>query len=391
MRRRMFIKIFAAMTSGLVVLFFSQESIIRNKIIGRLRCYLKDLKNEPKIAISSFEFPPGHENVSVEMVLNSRCNSDSTDNQKYLHWGIFDKSKELSDTQINQIIETSKIDTLFDKDIDIIKDKNILTISAGTTSNDSLAMIEAGMQQQAVCLACAALGTGMKFQNLGVSGKTLQDGKFGTTKLVVAPMKESYNGSFWSKDVPTGWKGWKKGNLPDPVRDGQNSSLSVFSGLKYEIQGERKISIEEIGQLLWAAKGRTPHLYKSKPWGMTIPIWTDKLEITSIFVFHKNKLSKYINWENGHPTHSLEWKQNFNVDLFSSTFKNNNSPNDCYFIFYRNDNYNRAFWEIGYELYNTILEANAFDIPFKIKIVSEQMKRKLHNNKIGIPEVVIEI
>ena len=29
----------------------------------------------------------------------------------------------------------------------------------------------------------------------------------------------------------------------------------------------------KISQLLWAARGRTPHYVKSHPWGLTIPTW----------------------------------------------------------------------------------------------------------------------
>ena len=44
------------------------------------------------------------------MALNSRCTSDYTGNQKYHHWGMFDKTKRLTDEQTkkrNQLIATN--------------------------------------------------------------------------------------------------------------------------------------------------------------------------------------------------------------------------------------------------------------------------------------------
>lgn len=391
MRRKMFLKILITVVGSYVVLFFSKKSVIRNKILGRLRSYLTILEDRAIPEIGEFQFPDGYLKVSVETVLNSRCNSDSTNNQKYIHWGMFDNSKKLSDTQIEQIIEISKINLFFNENTEIIKNKNRLTIATAASDNSPVAMIEAGMQQQAICLACAALGIGMRFQNLGIAGKRIPNGKLGTTNIVIAPMKKSYNGSFWSKNKPAGWKAWCTGNLPEPSRDGLIPYLSVVSELKSEGQSQQKISMKTIGQLLWAAKGRTPHLYKSKPWGMTIPIWTDKIEITSVFLFFKNRLSKYINWKNGHPTHSLEHNNDVKISQFLSTLDEIGSIDECYLIFNRNDQYNRALWEIGYELFNTIVEASALKIPFKITFLSKEQQQNLAIEQTGTPEVVIAL
>ncbi len=38
---------------------------------------------------------------------------------------------------------------------------------------------------------------------------------------------------------------------------------------------------------------------------MTIPTWTDRIEITTVYALREDRLSRYINWENNRPTHTL--------------------------------------------------------------------------------------
>ena len=64
-------------------------------------------------------------------------------------------------------------------------------------------MIESGMQQQAICLICAALGVGMVFKNLSDNGVSFSDKYYATTRIQLDPMKPSYNGSSWSKLFPS--------------------------------------------------------------------------------------------------------------------------------------------------------------------------------------------
>ena len=35
----------------------------------------------------------------------------------------------------------------------------------------------------------------------------------------------------------------------------------------------RRSGSKDVSQLLWAARGRTPHKYRGREWGMTIPTW----------------------------------------------------------------------------------------------------------------------
>ncbi len=96
MIRRMFLK-FIGILSILSIGFFFIESTLLNKIIGRIKLKLNPPpKLPPEIKRSIAKLPPEGENISVEMALNSTCNSDPTGNQKYHHWGMFDKNAKLS-------------------------------------------------------------------------------------------------------------------------------------------------------------------------------------------------------------------------------------------------------------------------------------------------------
>ena len=64
------------------------------------------------------QFSTGGDAISVEMALNSRCTSDSDGNPRKFHWGMFNRTKKLSDEQIKKIIGLAKIPRFSHRKVD---------------------------------------------------------------------------------------------------------------------------------------------------------------------------------------------------------------------------------------------------------------------------------
>lgn len=391
--RRMFLK-FIGIISLFSIGFFSIESTLRDKIIGKIMFKLNPPPRGPAMSEKSIaKLPAEGENISVETALNSRCNSDSTGNQKYHHWGMFARNTKLSQEQLQGIVKFARIPRFTDKKAEISLEKNVITfVVEGSTKGllKDLVMVESGMQQQAVGLVCAALGVGLVFQNLGINGRTIKGNYFGTVKNILNPMKPSYNGSFWSTSPSLSRKSWQKGNLPDPIRSGQNSLVSVLSELKINNNSTKKATDADLSQLLWAARGRTPHYYKSKPWGLTIPFWTDKFDVSSVFLISKHRCHKYINWDDGRPTHSIQKIKEFDRQFTNALAENFPNYNNIV-VLGRNDDNARALWEIGYQLINIMAQAHALQLSYQAALLDETQKSFLRSTGIDEPVALVTV
>jgi len=245
-------------------------------------------------------------------------------------------------------------------------------------------MIQSGMQQQAIGLICAALGIGMVFRSLGKNGKIINASNYATTRIHIDAMKPSYNGSFLSCSAPAGINPWQSGNLPDPKRNGDKALIPTLQNLKIKNSGN-KISIESISQLLWAARGRTPHFYKSKPWGMTIPTSHGDQNISSVYLIMESKLHKYVNWHNGSPTHSIETECDISREI-NKTLCQIFPFYNCFIVFSKNESLERSLWEIGYQILNTLLQAAALNLTYESILLDDSQKDFFHH--IGINEPV---
>ena len=368
---------------GSLAMFWMDRSIFR-RVIYRVG----DLFRSPP------EVPPRHERmeaelpsqglqVSVEKALNSRCTSDYDGNPKRFHWGMFDGTKKLSEKSISEIVEAAKIPLVVDAGVDMQTKENLVTFvihdSASERPTDSL-MIESGMQQQAVGLVCAALGAGMVFRNLGRDGTRISERTYAAIRIKLDPMKPSYAGRFWSNDTPGGRLPVREGSLSEPERDGDQPLIEVLKTLKREEDGISATK-ESISQLLWAARGRTPHYYKSRPWGMTIPTWGAELNITSIFLVSKNKVWKYVNWHGNRPLHSLEAvapvKPELCKDLLAVP-----APYDCAIVLGKNEASGRALWEVGYGLLNLMVQARSLGLAYSARLIDQKEKALLKNHNI---------
>jgi hypothetical protein len=189
-------------------------------------------------------------------------------------------------------------------------------------------------------------------------------------------MKPSYMGSFWTSALPSDRKPWRSGNLPDPRRDGKKPLLQVLKNLEIRQKGASKADLPELGQLLWAAKGRTPHLYKSKPWAMTVPFWTDRVETTSVYLIRNRRLYRYVNWDSDHPTHSIAEIRTLSETEFAGMAKEFSGA-DRFIVLGRNDDHGRAFWEIGYELLNLLVQAKSAEVDYSAQLLDDAQSRQM--------------
>ena len=108
-------------------------------------------------------------NISVETALNSRCCSDYDGDPELFHWGMFDASKKLSDDVAQTVARFAKTCRFTGCKLETRIDYNVLRFIADNSlagSNKIWAMVESGMQQQAVALVCAAFGVGMVFRSM---------------------------------------------------------------------------------------------------------------------------------------------------------------------------------------------------------------------------------
>lgn len=334
--------------------------------------------------------PPGGESISLEAALNSRCTSDYNGNQKISHWGMFDRSHKLSDINIQRIINLSHMPRYTAKSLGIRVDRNNLVFVADSKASGierHWLMVESGMQQQAVLLTCAALGVGSSIFGLGINGKVISDNELATVHIMVSPMNPSYSGSYWSNSVPINGQKWKTGNLPDPCRTGDVPLLSALTICNFHNASGKQTSTRAIGQLLWAARGRTPHYYNSVPWGLTIPTWGGRQDISRLNVVYPRQIYSYQNWHQKKPTHSLVSAKELNDDCLQRLADFFPSWNSFLILSVKENNANN-YWEVGYQLLNILLQARVLDVEY-MAILLEESQKEIILDDLAIPNAAV--
>jgi hypothetical protein len=341
----------------------------------------------------SFRLPMEGEKVSVEKALNSRCTSDNDGDTTKFHWGKFDRWRELTDAQADKVVSIARIPRFTEAAPIIKRNANILTFTSAKTKPgvpQSWAMVENGMLQQAVCLVCSSLGVGMVFSNLGKDGMWVSDSEYAAIDIRIGAMEPSYEGAYWTPLPPAGKNPWQKGNLPDPVRDGQKPLLSILGDVKTENRDGALATEQSISQLLWAGRGRTPHLYNSKPWGMTIPTWAGEQNISGLHLVSEEKLFRYANWSDKQPTHSLLQLKTIKpgeVKEILARF----SASLALIVINKNEQFARALWEAGYQLMNMLLQASSLNISYGAFLLREKDKEKLERIGVADPVAVMAL
>ena len=338
--------------------------------------------------------------VSVEKVLNSRCSCDFDRNSKKNHWGMFVEDKYPSGKVIERVMRCCKKTPQFsDGKLSSWFEDNYLFLGFEDTNDllkNRLLHIESGMQHEAIYLACTASGFGSCIHNLGINGSKYGN-KIATARHLILENVESYKEGKYTTATPGPEKPFKKGrNLSLPRRNGNVECLCALERLSSSDDLGDTADETDISQMLWAAKGRTPHYVKSHPWGLTIPTWGGGQNYTSVYLIKENKLFRYINWTTfrcidwvtrfarhartywfkvGKPTHDIEFVRNVNIS-FESDYAN------VGIIIGRNENTNRVLWEVGYILENMFLQAKSLEISYKSKVFTKDEIRELERNGI---------
>jgi len=339
-----------------------------------MRIFIKKLRRKlakprPLLAESRKEpasLPSAGHKISVETALNSRCCSDYDGDPELLHWGMFDPTKKLPGETIHTIADLARCRQLIRYGSEIQVADNMLTFAVDAHLSGisrEYALVESGLQQQACALACAALGVGMVFSHSGAAPPT--------AGIKIDAMKPSYGGSYWSNQPPAGRKPWLPGNLPDPAREGDTPLLQTLAELSFDHRGSESLTDRAIGQLFWAARGRTPHLYKSRPWGLTIPTNRGDQDNSSVHLLRDDGSFRYVNQAKDRPTHSLERSNLFGQDIRELLIRRF-SPSCCAIVVAARLKSEVALWETGYQLLNILLQARTLDLSYHAVLLDNE-------------------
>jgi hypothetical protein len=355
----------------------------------------------------SFKMPK--DIVSIEKVLNSRCSSDFAVGSKKRHWGTY-KNVPPSQEIIKNIVRCCKVPQYSDGKLGLWFEGKYLFLGFEKQKDhfkERMLHVESGMQHEAVYLACAALGVGTCIHNQGINGTEYEDKTVTASHLIMEMIDPYETGKFTTK-APGPEKPFIVGkNLSEPMRDGEVECLSALERLPLFNKSGSYAEEKKISQLLWAAKGRTPHYVGSRPWGLTIPTWAHRQEYTDVYLLKSGKLFRYINWTEAYPLnkslkrglHYLKWRlygdSEFHV-MGNPTHeikflrKADVSPQlegaEVGIILCRNEKTGRAFWEVGYMLENMFLQAKSLGISYQSKIFSENEILQL--SKRGVANAV---
>lgn len=367
---------------------YAGASTVVRKILRRLhRMPPVPAENERTFA----EFPGRGKAVSVEQALNSRCMSDFDGIRIGFHWGLFDPRTKFSAQQTGSVADCARSGHCCEHGSRIrVEDNLIMTVTDRLSSGmeREWGMIESGMQQQAIALTCAALGAGACFLNMGLEGEPVSDTETGTIRVMVSPMLPSYGDSHWTSRAPSGLSGWVPGNLPDPRRDGDIPFVDALKELTLGGPDGREAGSDCISQVLWAARGRTPHLYKSAPWGMTIPTAKGVQGKSKVLVSYDSGLYRYVNWNRHRPTHSLNPIAGVHTGLHA-VLKDRLSDFNVFLILTAERPTVDTLWEVGYQLLNILLQASSLGLAYEALLLDEHMKTVLRDQAVGCPAAVV--
>ena len=332
------------------------------------------------------------EKISIEKVLNSRCSYDFNKLKEnrwgiFNHWGIFKKEK-LENKKLNNIIECCEVPQYSGGKLLVWLEGEYLYLGfekKGDSFKEQIMHIESGMQQEAVHLACTATGIGTCIHNLGINGTDHGD-KIATARHLIMEAEGSYKGEKFSVKPPGPEAPQIKGrHLCEPKRDGEIQCLPELTHLTYTNKSGSSAGEKEVSQILWAARGRTPHYINNRPWGLTIPTWGGRQKYTEVYIIKEKKLFQYINWRGffphfGNPTHDIRFMKN--IELLSELEGYNHG-----IILRRKENTSRALWEIGYMIENMLLQARGLQISFKTKFLKADEYFKL--SSLGVKDALV--
>jgi len=352
---------------------------------------------------------PSRENMteeitSIETVLNSRCSSGFEVGINKRHWGIL-TSKIPEATKINKILSLLQIPRFSEGKLQnwFEGERLFLGFQADNdTVVNRILNIESGMQQQALNLYCTAFKLGLGTINQGIDGTPYGE-KIAATSYIIRETLPSYKRGFFTTSKPGQPRSFKSSKkLSAPVRESKQDFFTNMPSLTSSSNKGSQASEHDKSQLLWAAKGRTPHLIRLQVlkmmWGLTIPTWKGGQDYTRVHlitgkknylytnltkgIIPKSIVPQQISWIQGRPTHDLEQTGEINIDNMLDGFNNA-------IILCNNENTNKSLWEIGYMLENLFLQAKSLQIIFKSKIFSQSEIQEIGNKGLSNPVAAV--
>jgi len=338
--------------------------------------------------------------VSIEKVLNSRCSSDSGPTKS--HFGTF-TDKRPPEAVVDNVLDCLDIPRFSDGKLLHWFENGYLFLGFENSKDPNiqrLLHIESGMQHEAVYLACVAEGVGTCIHNQGIDG-TQYGEKIATARHPIMEIADPYETGKFSTRAPGPQKSFVLGkNLTEPRRDGNIECITQLSKLATVSKSGRSPKEKDVSQLLWAAKGRTPHCVKvnrwNHMWGLTIPTWGGGQSYATAYLVMSGKLYAYVNWTKefslinrafreklrwtrGNPTHEIQFVKN--VEMGSQMQGHEEAILLC-----QNESTGRALWEVGYMLENLLLQARSLGISYESRIFSADEISQL--GKTGVANAV---
>jgi hypothetical protein len=343
--------------------------------------------------------------VSIEKVLNSRCSGGFDSNTIKSHWATFINQRPPKKI-INRILRCCNIPRFSSGKL-LHWFKNEYLFLGFEKTNDAhterALHVESGMQHQAVYLACAAQEVGTCIHNQGINGTEYGE-KIATARHLIMEMNDPYESGKFTTKTPGPEKPFRVGrNLSEPLRDGDVECLPQLKNLSLSSKSGSSATKKDISQLLWTAKGRTPHYIHQHAWkmvwGLTIPTWGGGQTYTSVYLVKDGKLFRYINWTKkfsllnrvflhyakwtrGNPTHNIQFARNVKVSTPLDGA-------DTTIVLCRNEKTNRALWEVGYMLENMFLQAKSLGISYESKLFN--IKEISQLDDVGVTNAVAAV
>jgi len=239
--------------------------------------------------------------ISIEKVLNSRCSSGSASPQRS-HFGTF-TDKHPAEETIDHILSCCDIPRFSDGKLLHWFKNGYLFLGFENPKDPNaqrLLNIESGMQHEAVYLGCTAEGVGTCIHNQGINGTQYEE-KMATARHLIMQITYPYDTGKFSTKAPGPQKPFVPGkNLTEPRRDGDTECMTQLPKLTTFSRSGSSATEKDVSQLLWAARGRTPHCVKidrwNLMWGLTIPTWGGSQNYTSVCFVTGGKLYAYVNW-----------------------------------------------------------------------------------------------
>lgn len=114
------------------------------------------------------------------------------------------------------------------------------------------------------------------------------------------------------------------------------------------------------------------------------------MHISGIYLVRENGLFEYINESKGTPTHGIEPRPMTQPDQIRANLEKF-EPCKVLLVFARNEDFGRAYWEIGYQLLNAVLQADAAGLSYQALFIDDTQKALIEPTGIRKPVAALAL